>query len=31
MRAGAVVMGLVVTVVALYWTFDYFRRRIRPR
>jgi hypothetical protein len=28
-RYAAVVMGILVAGVALYWTFDYFRRRIR--
>ena len=31
MRTWAVIFGIAVTAVCLYWTFAYFRRRTRGR
>jgi hypothetical protein len=31
MRTWAVVFGVVILAITLYWTYDYLRRRIRRR
>jgi hypothetical protein len=30
MRLAVIIMGVLIALICLYWTFDYLRRRVRP-